>query len=37
MIGGVVNRGARLMQTALDDVVCDRATYQVAEAKLAFK
>ena len=23
MIGGVVNRGARLMQTALDDVVCD--------------
>jgi class 3 adenylate cyclase len=37
MIGRVVNRGARLMQTALDDLVCDRATYQVAEAKLAFE
>src|SRR4029450_3532004 len=34
MIGRVVNRGARLMQTALDDVVCDRATQPAANAKL---
>jgi tetratricopeptide (TPR) repeat protein len=37
MIGRVVNRGARLMQTALDDVVCDRATHQAANAKLTFE
>jgi class 3 adenylate cyclase/tetratricopeptide (TPR) repeat protein len=37
MIGGVVNLAARLMQTALDDVVCDTATRQAAEAKLAFE
>ncbi|HKQ02404.1 MAG TPA: AAA family ATPase, partial [Actinomycetes bacterium] len=37
MIGRVVNRGARLMQTALDDVICDRATHQAAGAKLAFE
>jgi hypothetical protein len=37
MIGRVVNRGARLMQTALDDVVCDRATQQAANAKLTFE
>ena len=37
MIGGVVNRGARLMQTALDDLVCDRATHQAANAKLTFE
>jgi class 3 adenylate cyclase/tetratricopeptide (TPR) repeat protein len=37
MIGGVVNLAARLMQTALDDVVCDGATRQEAEAKLAFE
>jgi class 3 adenylate cyclase/tetratricopeptide (TPR) repeat protein len=37
MIGRVVNRAARLMSTALDDVVCDRATHQGAEAKLAFE
>ena len=36
MIGGVVNLAARLMQTA-DDVVCDIATRQAAEAKLAFE
>src|SRR4029453_15073219 len=35
MIGGVVNRGARLMQTSLADVVCDSRPGQVAEAKLA--
>ena len=37
MIGGVVNLAARLMQTVSDDVVCDIATRQVAEAKLAFE
>jgi hypothetical protein len=37
MIGGVVNLAARLMQTAVDDVVCDAATQQVAEGKLAFE
>jgi len=37
MIGGVVNLAARLMQTASDDVVCDAATQQAAEAKLAFE
>ena len=37
MIGGVVNLAARLMQTAVDDVVCDAATQQAAEAKLAFE
>jgi class 3 adenylate cyclase/tetratricopeptide (TPR) repeat protein len=37
MIGGVVNLAARLMQTAADDVVCDRATQQEAQAKLAFE
>jgi class 3 adenylate cyclase len=37
MIGGVVNLAARLMPTALDDVICDRATHQAANAKLAFE
>jgi class 3 adenylate cyclase/tetratricopeptide (TPR) repeat protein len=37
MIGGVVNLAARLMQTALDDIVCDSATRHEAEAKLAFE
>jgi class 3 adenylate cyclase len=37
MIGKVVNLAARLMQTALDDVVCDAATRQIAGAKLAFQ
>jgi class 3 adenylate cyclase len=37
MIGGVVNLAARLMQTALDDIICDTATRQVAEAKLTFE
>jgi class 3 adenylate cyclase len=37
MIGRVVNLAARLMQTAPDDVVCDGATRQVAEAKLIFE
>jgi class 3 adenylate cyclase/tetratricopeptide (TPR) repeat protein len=37
MIGRVGNLAARLMQTAPDDVVCDGATRQVAEAKLAFE
>jgi class 3 adenylate cyclase/tetratricopeptide (TPR) repeat protein len=37
MIGGVVNLAARLMQTAFDDVVCDAATRQAAQAKLAFE
>jgi class 3 adenylate cyclase/tetratricopeptide (TPR) repeat protein len=37
MIGRVVNLAARLMQTAPDDVVCDDATRQVAEAKLTFE
>jgi predicted ATPase len=37
MIGRVVNLAARLMQTAPDEVVCDYATRQVAEAKLTFE
>ena len=37
MIGAVVNLAARLMQTAPDDVVCDGATRQAAQAKLAFE
>jgi class 3 adenylate cyclase/tetratricopeptide (TPR) repeat protein len=37
MIGRVVNLAARLMQTAPDDIVCDAATRQAAEAKLAFE
>lgn len=37
MIGGVVNLAARLMHTAVDDVVCDAATQQAAEAKLVFE
>jgi class 3 adenylate cyclase len=37
MIGRVVNLGARLMQTALDGVVCDRATHQAANTKLTFE
>jgi class 3 adenylate cyclase/tetratricopeptide (TPR) repeat protein len=37
MIGGVVNLAARLMQTAIDDVVCDSATRQEAQAKLTFQ
>jgi class 3 adenylate cyclase/tetratricopeptide (TPR) repeat protein len=37
MIGGVVNLAARLMQAADDEVVCDAATQQATEAKLAFE
>jgi class 3 adenylate cyclase/tetratricopeptide (TPR) repeat protein len=37
MIGKVVNLAARLMQTALDDIICDAATWQIAKAKLAFE
>ena len=31
------DHGARLMQTALDDLVCDRATHQAANAKLTLE
>jgi len=37
MIGGVVNLAARLMQAANDELVCDAATRQATEAKLAFE
>jgi class 3 adenylate cyclase/tetratricopeptide (TPR) repeat protein len=37
MIGGVVNLAARLMQTANDELVCDAATRQATQAKLAFE
>jgi class 3 adenylate cyclase len=37
MIGGVVNLAARLMQAADDEVVCDAATRQATQAKLAFE
>ena len=37
MIGGVVNLAARLMQAADDELVCDAATRQATEAKLAFE
>ncbi|HJW36044.1 MAG TPA: adenylate/guanylate cyclase domain-containing protein, partial [Actinomycetes bacterium] len=37
MIGGVVNLAARLMQAANDELVCDAATRQAAQAKLAFE
>ena len=37
MIGGVVNLAARLMQAADDELVCDAATRQATQAKLAFE
>jgi class 3 adenylate cyclase/tetratricopeptide (TPR) repeat protein len=37
MIGDVVNRGARLMQRAGEDVLCDAATRQAAEGRIAFE
>jgi class 3 adenylate cyclase len=37
MIGGVVNLAARLMQAANDELVCDAATRQATQAKLAFE
>ena len=36
MIGEVVNLAARLMQAAPDDILCDAATYQAAQARLDF-
>lgn len=37
MIGDVVNLSARLMQAAKGTILCDAATYQAAEAQLAFE
>ena len=37
MIGGVVNLATRLMQAADDELVCDAATRQATQAKLAFE
>jgi class 3 adenylate cyclase/tetratricopeptide (TPR) repeat protein len=37
MIGGVVNLAARLMQAADDELVCDAATRQANQAKIAFE
>jgi len=37
MIGSVVNLAARLMQAADDELVCDAATRQATQAKLAFE
>jgi class 3 adenylate cyclase/tetratricopeptide (TPR) repeat protein len=37
MIGGVVNLAARLMQAADDELVCDAATRQATQVKLAFE
>jgi class 3 adenylate cyclase/tetratricopeptide (TPR) repeat protein len=37
MIGDVVNRAARLMQLARDDVLCDAPTRQAAEARIGFE
>lgn len=37
IIGGAVNLAARLMQAADDELVCDAATRQATEAKLAFE
>jgi class 3 adenylate cyclase len=37
MIGGVVNLAARLMQAADDELLCDAATRQATQAKLAFE
>ncbi len=36
MIGDVVNLAARLMQAADDDILCDEATCQLAQSRLAF-
>ena len=37
LIGAVVNLAARLMQAAPDTILCDTATYQAAQARLAFE
>jgi class 3 adenylate cyclase/tetratricopeptide (TPR) repeat protein len=37
MIGDVVNLAARLMQAAPDDILCDAATAQAAQGRLAFE
>lgn len=37
VVGDVVNVAARLMQVALDDILCDEATYQAAQTRLAFE
>ena len=37
LIGDVVNFSARLMQAAKGGILCDRATYEAARARLAFE
>jgi len=37
MIGDVVNLAARLMQAAPEDILCNTATYQEAQARLTFE
>ena len=37
MIGDVVNLAARLMQAAKGGILCDRATYEAARARVAFE